>query len=145
MKIFLASLISLMLITGAAAAEGACGRTPVMSVSTPDQGTIELIVDGEALKKAPRWDERASEPPLPISRVAELSLTWARNHYARFDNVELSEIRLKRAPCSSMHGYWFYVVEFTPQLEGAQMLGPGNWLGVLMDGTLVEPVKRDSM
>lgn len=128
--------VIILVATGSAHASD-CGKMPVMSATTSDGKKVELVLDSVLVGRTPSWLPGASDPPISISRATELSLSWAKNHYSQFDSVEIREISLTSLGCVGSSNQWYYVVEFIPVIDGARKYSPGNWVAVLMDGTVI--------
>ena len=139
-KLLIAFVLCAAPLTALAQAPFSCGSTPV--VSTEDNGKrIELVLDGAAVAKTPKWSPAKGEPPLSVSKAAAAALAWGKVRYKRYDSVEITELSLKQYSCSRLSEHWYYQVEFTPIMEGNRLFGSGNWAAVLMDGTVVGPIE----
>ena len=105
---------------------------------TKDDGTrVELIVDSALVEKTPAWHPGQGEPPLSLARAIEIGAAWGKDRYKRFDSVEIREISLRSMGCSALRDRWYYVVDFTPVMDGNRMFGSFNWAAVLFDGTVI--------
>lgn len=114
-----------------------CTNSAMISTTRDDGTRIGIVLPDDAAARTPEWESADSEPPLALSRAMALSLEWAQKAYSRFDSVEISEISLRRLPCSRNRDRWFYLVDFNPMIAGNRMYGTGNWAAVLMDGSVV--------
>ena len=97
------------------------------------------------MTKTPKWSPGEGEPPLPISQVVAIATKWAKGKYTRYDSVKIRSIDLDERGCGSLKGHWYYIVNFTPVIDGNAVFGSGNFAAVLMDGTVIGPqvVKGD--
>lgn len=115
----------------------ACDKASVMSATDVDGRKLELLLDSAQVENTPQWSPGSSEPPLSISQATEIAFTWAKERYDRFDVVEVREISLTSLGCVSSRNHWYYIFDFVPVMDGNRMYGVGNWIAVLMDGTVV--------
>jgi hypothetical protein len=111
----------------------------VLSATLPDGGgKNELVIDSSKVEKTPQWTPGVGEPPLMIGKATSIALSWGKKHFSRFDGVEIDRISLADSSCSGEGKKWYYIFEFTPVMAGNRMFGSGNWLAVLMDGSIIE-------
>ncbi len=122
----------------------ACGKFPVMSGTKEDGTRVELILDSDQIKKTPAWSPGQGEPPFSVQRAVEVGITWANDHYKRFDSVEVSQISLRPFGCSTERNHWYYVIDFTPVMDGSRMHSSFYWAAVLFDGTVVGATESKS-
>ncbi len=113
-----------------------------MEARTSDGFRIKLVIPSEKMKAAPKWSPEKGEPPLTIANLIKIATSWARNKYKRFDDVKIGEISLMGRGCWANEGYWYYQVDFTPIMDGNQLWSTAYFAAVLMDGTVIEPVKE---
>jgi hypothetical protein len=131
--------------TGAHAARPDCGDHPVMTTTKADGTTIGVVIKDEQLKKSPTWNIESGEPPLSISKAVTAAKAWGKRTYTRYDDVRIQSISLSAIGCTSVKDKWYYMVHFSPIIDGNAVFGGGYFAAVLMDGTVVGPipVKRD--
>ena len=137
------ALIVLSLCYGLAQAN--CGDRPVMTTQKEDGTTVGLVVTEEQQHKTPKWKIGSGEPPLALSKAIGAALSWAKKNYKRYDDVQVHSISLSSIGCSQARDKWYYLVHFSPIIDGNALFGSGYFAAVLMDGTVVgpTPVKRD--
>lgn len=116
-----------------------CGAFPVMETHGRDGTKVALVIPSSVMTKTSKWSPGKGEPLLSVGKAADIALKWAREHYKRFDSVEISEIQLNGRGCWGTEGYWYYQVTFTPIMDGNQLWGAAYFAAVLFDGTVVEP------
>ena len=141
MRIF--AFAVLMLSSGLAHA--GCGDRPVMTTQKEDGTTIGVVITEEQQNKAPKWKPGSGEPPLSLSKAIDAALAWGKKNYKRYDDVQVQSISLSAIGCSTAKDKWYYLVHFSPIIDGNALYGSGYFAGVLMDGTVIgpTPVKRD--
>ena len=105
---------------------------------------IKLLLPGSKVFKSPSWSPASGEPPFSISSVFQSVTNWAADTLTRYDSVAIDSIALKKYGCSSddPKEYWYYIVEYSPSIEGNRFWGSGNWVAVLMSGEVIEPVRK---
>lgn len=139
-KLLIVCTLVTLPVAASAQLKETCGKTPV--VSTEVRGKrIELILDGAAIAKTRTWTPASGDPPLSVSKAAAAALAWAKVRYKRYDSVRITELGLKEYSCSQLSNHWYYLVEFSPSIDGNRLYGSGNWAAVLMDGTVVGPIE----
>jgi hypothetical protein len=144
MKISLLSVATasiLLAVTGCSRAEPGCGEHAVYGTTDQQGRKVELVLSSAAVEKGPSWSPGESEPPLSISKASRIALEWAKRKYSRYDTVEIREIVLVPYSCSIAQNRWYYRFEFTPVMDGNRMYGVDNFAAVLMDGSVVAPVR----
>jgi hypothetical protein len=131
--------------TGACAGDPDCGDHPVITTTKDDGTTIGIVITDEHLRKSPRWSIEAGEPPLSISKAVAAAKAWGKKTYTRYDDVRIQSISLDAIGCRSVRDKWYYLVHFSPIIDGNAVFGGGFFAAVLMDGTVIGPVpvKRD--
>lgn len=118
----------------------ACGSGyPVLSTEKDDGTKIGLFISSEQVEATVSWDPGKSEPPLSVSDAYRLAREWGKKEYVRYDSIEVRELKLTKYRCSSVSNRWYYVIDFAPVIDGNELWGSGNWLAVLMDGTIIGP------
>jgi hypothetical protein len=109
--------------------------------SISGQGLTQVFSVARSLVEAiPDWEPEKGEAPLSMSAaVAAAKAAVARRH-PKFDDFKATAISLHGINCyPAIPGKWYYVVTFSPVVEGQPFFGGGFWEVVLMDGTVVEP------
>lgn len=128
-------LSSLLLFSSAEASS--CGKMVVMRAAGSGGKMVELVIDSEQLRVAPKWNPSSGESvPLSASEVYKLSTEWIADRHSEI-GVDVRRISLTSSGCSSLLGGWYYVVELTP--VGGAPYTASDWLAILMDGTIIEP------
>ena len=115
----------------------ACGDHPVMSTRKNDGTQIGLFISQQQIESTQKWSPQDGEPPLGISAAYRIIKEWAETEYIRYDEVKIKEISLKPYGCSLVSSRWYYVIDLNPIIEGNELWGSGNWVAVLMDGTII--------
>jgi hypothetical protein len=131
--------------TGAHAGVPNCGDRPVMTAMKDDGTAIGIVISDEQRKKSPAWNIESGEPPLPVSKAVIAAKAWGKKTYTRYDDVRIHSISLSPIDCFSVKDRWYYLVTFSPVIDGNAIFGSGYFAAVLMDGTVIGPVsvKRD--
>jgi hypothetical protein len=119
-----------------------CGVETVYKSTGPDGRTTELRLDFDKLARLSTWTPGNTDPPLSIAKASQLALAWGKQRYRRYDSVEIAEIMLTRAGCHVTSPRWYYRVQFRPMMDGNGVLGYDQFVAVLMDGTIVEPITQ---
>jgi len=119
-----------------------CGSHTVLTTILDDGTEIGLFLTEEQMSRAPRWTPGQGEPPLGISELVDVATAWALQNYTRYDDVRISSVSLNNRSCGSARESWYYVVHFTPIIDGNRLFGGANFAAVLMDGTVVAPKKK---
>lgn len=127
------------------AANAGCGDRPVLTVQKEDGTTVGVVITTEQQDKTQKWVPGSGDPPLSLSKAIEVALSWAKTNYKRYDGVQLQSINLNSLGCSQTRDKWYYIVHFSPVIDGSALYGSGYFAAVLMDGTVIgpTPVKRD--
>jgi hypothetical protein len=136
-------IVTLVILLGVAlgvSSTFACGgEHPVLRTEKEDGTKIGLFISFDQIKATKKWSPEEGEPPLSISDAYSIVKDWGKKEYARYDSVEIRELKLAQHGCSLFSNSWYYVVDFTPVLDGNKLWGSGNWVAVLMDGTVIAP------
>jgi hypothetical protein len=117
-----------------------CGNHPVMSSVKDDGTTIGIVIDDGQRKRSPTWNVEAGEPPLPISKAVAAAKAWGKKTYTRYDDVRIQSVSLNSLGCTSEKDKWYYLISFSPIIDGNAVYGGGYFAAVLMDGTVIGPV-----
>lgn len=144
MPIFVAFLLGV--ISVAAKAGGpSCGDHPVMTTVKEDGTAIGIVITDEQRSRSPTWNIESGEPPLSISKAVAVAKAWGKKTYTRYDDVRIHGVSLSSIGCYSAKDKWYYLVNFSPIIDGNAIYGSGYFAAVLMDGTVIGPVpvKRD--
>lgn len=136
----IASFAIALCVIDAAASEGPCGLTPVLSAEQ-DGKRFQLVVDSAHVQKTPAWNPSKGDPPLSFAELVTAAMAWAKERYKRYDSVTIREITLVEYGCSRMQDRWYYRVDFSPVMDGKRLWGSGYFAAVLMDGTVVGPTE----
>ena len=133
-------------ISAAAYAEGPdCGDHPVMTTTKDDGTAVGIVITDDQRRKSPTWNIESGEPPLSISKAIAAAKVWGKKTYTRFDDVRIHSVSLSSIGCYSVKDKWYYLVNFSPIIDGNAVYGSGYFAAILMDGTVIGPVpvKRD--
>ena len=131
--------LALFAFAGCTNASYDCGEHSVYATIDEGEKRVELILDSKALERAPAWDPASADPPLSVAKASRAAMDWARGEYTRYDSVEIREIVLAPYSCPSIKNRWYYRFDFTPIIDGNRVTSPGNFVAVLMDGSVVAP------
>lgn len=135
----ISSLFLLMLATNVAAVD-VCGMGQSEMNATREDGTrVHLAIEGSKLKETPPWHVIKDDPPLSVRAASSLAMNWAGQKYKGFESVRINAITIKSLACGEEFTYWYYVFDFSMMKNGERSHDVGNWLVVLMDGSVVEP------
>lgn len=132
-------LVLLFLVAGSNAALACSSDRPVLSTEKDDGTKVGLFISTSQIEATPEWNPEAGEPPLSISTAYRLVQDWGEQEYARYDSVEVEDLRLSPYGCSRVSDRWYYVIDLAPVIDGNKLWGSGNWAAVLMDGTVIGP------
>jgi hypothetical protein len=136
--------LSVLLLTCCSWAQADCGSRAVMSTTRDDGTKIGVVISDAQFMKAPAWSPDEGDPPISIAQVVKISSAWAKENFKRFDSVQIRSISLSEVGCASSKRSWYYLVHFTPILDGSRVYTGGHFAGVLMDGTVIGPTKLKS-
>ena len=123
------------------AKEYECSKFPLLTTTKDDGSRIGLVASEEQLSNSATWKPGKGEPPLSVSKAVEIAEKWAKNEYKRYDSVKIEVITLSEYGCMSGKGYWYYTFHFAPIMDGSALHGSGHFAAVLMNGTVIGPVK----
>lgn len=121
-----------------------CGSRAVMTTTREDGTKIGVVVSDAQFANAPTWSPDKGEPPLSIAQVVKVSSTWAKEHFKRFDSVQVQSISLSEIGCTPGKRSWYYLVHFAPVIDGSRIYSGGHFAAVLMDGTVIGPTQVKS-
>lgn len=138
-----ASLLMLLLtlVLSADALARDCGKVPAMAHQMQDGTRLALMIPSEVMRRTPKWTPGDGEPPLPVRDAVSIAQNWARDKYTRFDRVDIAGIDLFGRSCWAAEGHWFYIVHFSPIINGNPLRDTSYFVAILMDGTVVEAVR----
>jgi hypothetical protein len=109
----------------------------VVSALAEDGGSISISLDRQDIWRTPIWTIGKSDPPLSLKRASEIASAWALQKYpsvvSKIDSITLRSIR-----CSDDSDRWYYFFDFIMLHDKQRTHVSGNWLIVLMDGSIVE-------
>ena len=131
--------ISMLLVAKAAASESCEQGNESMTVLRSDQTRVSLVLSRQKLAETPGWNAGVDSPPLSLSAAVDIASKWGNKRYSEFDEIAISAISLKSSPCRRLPQRWYFVFEFSTWKAGRPSSSSGNWLAVLMDGSIVEP------
>ncbi len=129
-------LASIVLYSGVTVACGG-GEYPVMSTQKDDGTKIGLFVSQAQIERTQSWTPAQGEPPLGLAPAYQVVKQWWRAQNTRYDDVNVREITLRKYGCSLVADRWYYVIDLNPVIDGNELWGSGNWVAVLMDGTVI--------
>jgi len=113
-------------------------------VTADGKSTIHKITEDEA-RKLPAWDpESGKDAPLTYPDAIVKGREWLKIRNPKMDDFKLRTISLERVGYGSIPDRWFYRVDFDPVIGDQKLFGSHFFAIVLMDGTVVEPVVRNS-
>lgn len=78
---------------------------------------------------------------LSIAKAVQLAEAWAKSEFKRYDSAKTNAISLTSYGCPDQKERWYYVLHFSPMIDGHVLFGSGHFSGVLMDGTVISPTK----
>ena len=122
-----------------------CEDHEARHITDMDGKTTILIVPRSKVVNGPQWSPKSSNVPLSMNGAYELVKSWASTNLTRYDSIEVQSIKAERYGCwfgSSNKDYWYYVIEYSPVIDGNKLYGSGNLLAVLMSGEVVPAVRK---
>jgi len=137
-------LLSVLVASSSAASladDSYCDSQPIFSTRLEDGTTLSLVLTRSQLNGSPKWAPGDGEPPLSVAKATAIGLAWARKKLARFDDVRVQDITLRPTMCGASGKQWYYIINFSPVIDGETLYTSGHFAAVLMSGELVEPVK----
>jgi hypothetical protein len=140
LSLLAASFLVLAAFSSCSRAAPGCGKHVVFGTTDETGRKIELILDSAVMQRTPAWNPQKGEPPLSVSKASRAALMWAKTKYTRYDSVEISELMLTSYSCHRVRDRWYYRFQFSPIIDGNRVSGWGNFVAVLMDGSVVAPV-----
>ncbi|MEE8056476.1 MAG: hypothetical protein V3T17_01380 [Pseudomonadales bacterium] len=125
-------------------ASAMCEDFTPMSTRGQDGTEVKLVLPGSKVFSSTSWSPEAGEPPLSISSVFQTANNWASENLAKYDHIVIESIALKKYGCPNSNNkeYWYYMIDYSPSIDGQRLWGSGNWLSVLMSGEVIEPVRK---
>ncbi|MDH4099617.1 MAG: hypothetical protein OEV28_03460 [Nitrospirota bacterium] len=133
--------LSLVLVTSFTACAHYCSDVPTVVHQKQDGTRLEIWVPSDVMTKTPKWIPGDGEPPLSVRDAISIAQNWARSKFSRYDRVDIVDIDLFGRSCWAAEGHWFYIVHFTPVINGRPVLDTSHFVAILMDGTVVEAVR----
>lgn len=129
-----------LLIATNATAKDFCGMgQSEMNGVMEDGRKVSLILDGARVLGTPAWDFEREDVPLSVNAASKLAMEWAKKKYREYDAVNINVITIRSFSCGDKFLHWYYVFDFSTVEDGQRSHDVGNWLAVLMDGSIVEP------
>lgn len=136
---FMKYLVALFLFISSPGFAFKCGDDPFSYTTKPNGNKIGLFANAKDFENTPKWDMHNAEPPLSISSAVSLAKEWADSFYTGFDSVKIKTIRIQEYGCWDAKGNWFYVIDFTPIIDGNKLYGSGYMVAITMAGKILEP------
>jgi len=119
----------------------ACGDSPIFTMTKEDGTKIGLVISESDLAGVQQWTPGKGEPPLSVSKAIDIALKWGKTEYTRFDELRIQGIDINSSSCGRGQGTWYYLISFTPVIDGNALFGSGYFVAVLMNGKVVAPRK----
>jgi len=135
MRLHLSALFALLLYSGVAHSL-TCDKTPVLHTEKNNL-KYGLFITPQQIQQAPKWSPESAEPPVSISQAFNIAKTRGKKFFTRYDAVNIKSISINQYVCDSVNGYWYYQIYLIPVIDGNEVAGAGNWIAVLMDGTVI--------
>jgi len=139
MERFVGALVVMTFLFSGTAAACGNGKYPVMSTRKDDGKQIGIFIAQDQMERTQAWKPEQGEPPLSVSAAYRAAKEWGRQHYTRYDDVNVREFSLKKYGCSLVSDRWYYLFDLNPVIDGNELWSSGNWAAVLMDGTVIGP------
>ncbi len=98
----------------------------------------------ETVGKTPEWFPEKTDPPLAVSRAIAIAKKAALEDHPKFDDLIVSSVEVRRAGCVRSDNRWFYLVDFSPVIDGQSFSGSEITAAVLMDETVVRPQEKNA-
>lgn len=119
-----------------------CEDYSAMSSETENGEGYELYIPGSKVRAAGEWNPDRSEVPIQINQVFQISNKWAKSNLSKFDSIKIETITLSKYGCPIGGNYWFYIVDYSPIINGQKLWGDGNWFAVLMSKEVIKPIRK---
>lgn len=106
-------------------------------------GTIfKTVITPDQAKPVPAWEpDEGHPPPLDMDLAIKLARDAVKLRYPNYDEYQVWKIDMVRIGWN-YDDRWFYVITFRPIDDGMLIAGTGFFATVLMDGTVIEPVRE---
>ena len=137
-------LVGISLIHAAAQRGATRDEERVLTAISNDDGHFEYRVSSRVLNGTKMWSPESDEPPLSIA--AATSIARKRAHLAHADDFVIIQVGF-HAVASDDHGgtRWYCDVEYYNRQDAFNPTPPiAKNVVILMDGTVIEPVKMPS-
>jgi hypothetical protein len=108
-----------------------------------DDGIVfKLAITPEQAEPVPAWNpDEGHAPPLDMDLAIKLARDTVKLRHPKFEEFRTWQITM----ASIGWGYndrWFYIVKFRAFDDGVPVYASGFFAGVLMDGTVIDPVRE---
>lgn len=100
------------------------------------------VASRDQWRAQPNWTpSSATEPPLSVSKAAQIAETWLRKQHPDIARMTLSQValRVQSSSGTGIEDRWFYRIEFQPIVAGKKVWGADLVAVVLLDGSVVVP------
>jgi hypothetical protein len=115
------------------------GHFTAMREKMHDGGTRELKIDSARVLATSPWIIGKNSPQLQIDQAARIAEDWRLAHSDRLGRFAVKEVTVRRLPCDGgSSDHWYYFVEYRPAVT-TPLNFDNEWIGILFDGTVVEP------
>lgn len=132
-------LLSLLIFTQYTYAYS-CGDTPLIQ-SEKDGVKYGVFISTEAILKTPEWQPSSQEPPISVSQAVNIAQSQGQTLFPKYDKIRVRAININPYHCLYGKSYWYYLFDMSLEIDGNELIGVGNWVAVLMDGTVIGTTK----
>jgi hypothetical protein len=112
------------------------------SYSSSDGQNFQWVVPYQKMKSTPSWHGDFAKLPLGFSKALELSAAYLRKQHPEVDKLELWSINLIKVVSKDPADKWYFALSFLSVKDGKPMMGLSLGTRVLLDGTVVEPIRK---
>ena len=94
----------------------------------------DFVTTEAAVRNSPAWNPEGDDPPLSVARAIALAKAEFLSIHPKLDDAKLFSIQLMSIGAADVQDRWFYIIEFSPVLDGNTMFGSQAPIVLLMDG-----------
>jgi hypothetical protein len=138
-KLLVFTMLTFYFTSESAFADICRGDNVIMSGTKSDGEVVSIVLNGDRIKQTPAWDLMSADPPLSISKSVVLALDWVKKIYPESGAVQIESITIRNYGCKDDFDKWYYLISFTKLVDGRRIHEVGNWVVLLMDGSIVAP------
>lgn len=119
------------------------GRGEVPLFKAQNEGKVlDYSISQARAEKLPKWEPQKPSIPLPIHDAIAKAQAWTQKQNLKIESLVPNRIELDRVSYGKFFGLWYYRIGFDAVVGGQRMHAWGLQAVVLMDGSIVEPLKE---